>query len=324
MAENDRGELNNLALLKEWLTYLRESKGRSPATLRLYRRIMFAFVEGCVRGRSFDSVTPEQIEGWLQRPRHGTRSNGQVASAGTQHRDAAPIRGFYVWMRARGLSANMSVTLVSTPTVRNVHPKPMPDDAWRDLWAQAKGADAVALGLAFFGGLRREELTFLRVEHVDVAGRRLVGFPRKGGGDDVLPIGTMLDVFERKLPRLGADRLWDLLDEHVLPRGGHDFVIGWHDLGRPQRRAPGQRVGGLDVGQLDPQNINHWMVRQCKAAGIAHYSPHTMRHATATNLLRAGVPLPMASRLMNHSSVQTTMRYMKTGGDELAEWLDAS
>jgi hypothetical protein len=38
-------------------------------------------------------------------------------------------------------------------------------------------------------------------------------------------------------------------------------------------------------------------------------------------MVRAQVPLPIVSRLMNHTSVETTMRYVKAGSGELAEWL---
>lgn len=78
-------------------------------------------------------------------------------------------------------------------------------------------ADAIVLGLAFFGGLRREEITRLRVDTVDVGRRRLVSFVRKGGGEDTLPIGTMLDTFER-------------LFRICLPGGGHSSPSGPTDM----------------------------------------------------------------------------------------------
>ena len=58
-------------------------------------------------------------------------------------------------------------------------------------------------------------------------------------------------------------------------------------------------------------------------ANVPHIAPHQLRHSCATNLLRAGLPLPIASNLLNHANVHTTMRYMKAGGDELSEWLRA-
>jgi integrase/recombinase XerC len=49
-------------------------------------------------------------------------------------------------------------------------------------------------------------------------------------------------------------------------------------------------------------------------------TPHQLRHSAATNLVRAGIPIHLVSSLMNHSNVQTTMGYVSSGGEQLAEW----
>jgi site-specific recombinase XerD len=56
--------------------------------------------------------------------------------------------------------------------------------------------------------------------------------------------------------------------------------------------------------------INVLMNKYLKAAHIAkHYSPHCLRHAFATELLNAGVPLEVLKELMGHQSIQITLRY---------------
>ncbi|MFD5430149.1 tyrosine-type recombinase/integrase [Streptomyces sp. NPDC127084] len=42
-------------------------------------------------------------------------------------------------------------------------------------------------------------------------------------------------------------------------------------------------------------------------SGVAHYSPHALRHTYATRLLRAKVPAEVVSELLGHASVQTTI-----------------
>ena len=40
------------------------------------------------------------------------------------------------------------------------------------------------------------------------------------------------------------------------------------------------------------------------------YTPHVMRHTTATHLIEAGVILPVVKNVLGHSSIQTTQVYL--------------
>ena len=131
----------------------------------------------------------------------------------------------------------------------------------------------------------------------------------------------MLDTFEQRLPHLGAEQLWPLIADRADARDGNTFLIGWSDLGRPRRSVAASL---REPDQLDPQHLNHWLDRMTRSVNVPHVAPHQLRHSCATNLLRAGVPLPIASNLLNHANVHTTMRYMKAGGDELGEWLTST
>ena len=39
------------------------------------------------------------------------------------------------------------------------------------------------------------------------------------------------------------------------------------------------------------------------------YTPHTMRHTTATHMLEAGIPMMAIKNFLGHSSISTTERY---------------
>jgi len=43
--------------------------------------------------------------------------------------------------------------------------------------------------------------------------------------------------------------------------------------------------------------------------GFDEVTPHSLRHAFASGLVRAGVDLPTVMRLMGHRDVKTTMKY---------------
>jgi site-specific recombinase XerD len=55
-----------------------------------------------------------------------------------------------------------------------------------------------------------------------------------------------------------------------------------------------------------------------------HYSPHTMRHTTATHMLESGVPLMAIKNFLGHASVTTTERYaalsQATVNQKIREW----
>ncbi len=49
------------------------------------------------------------------------------------------------------------------------------------------------------------------------------------------------------------------------------------------------------------------------------YSPHSMRHTTATHMVEAGVPLIVIKNFLGHSSIQTTQIYAKISQSQLDE-----
>lgn len=57
-----------------------------------------------------------------------------------------------------------------------------------------------------------------------------------------------------------------------------------------------------------------------------NYTPHSMRHTTATHMLEAGVPLVVVKNFLGHVSLQTTQIYTEISQDtvnrQLKSWND--
>lgn len=110
-------------------------------------------------------------------------------------------------------------------------------------------------------------------------------------------------------------------DEQLpLPSDVGQALAGYLRDGRPAgaasrrvflaSRAPG---GGLSAGGVKT------IVRQrCRAAGLAPFGAHRLRHTAATQMLRAGSPLAEVGQVLRHRSAATTAIYAKV--DHAALW----
>jgi integrase len=96
---------------------------------------------------------------------------------------------------------------------------------------------------------------------------------------------------------LSPDVATALQQWHGLQAATADYVF-------PSRMT---RKGGLPLGA---RQIRNRMTRYLKLAAIAkRYSPHSLRHTFATQLLNAGASLEVVKELMGHRSLQMTLRY---------------
>jgi integrase len=296
--------------IDEYICWQKNQKRRTRGTLRVYGLILARYAEDVVGDRKLDEVTLEEIETWVQRPRTGGQNGKRtlVPSAATVSRDTTILRGLYSWAHARGVIARNPTELLSAPAPHNENPRPVDDDTWMAWWEcdllPAEVRSVLTLG--FFGGLRRGELAALRTEQVVFEPElRVVNFRRKGGGEDTLALGTGLRIHVEKLP-------------HLLP----DPEVAWAAL-RAATLQPGPLVPWVNEYHEDwrAQEVARLVDRAARGLRLPRFTLHQLRHSCATNLLRARVPIEMVSRYMNHKNISTTMRYVKSGGDELAAWL---
>lgn len=69
---------------------------------------------------------------------------------------------------------------------------------------------------------------------------------------------------------------------------------------------------------MQAESIGRSVARYCKNRGVSKTSIHLLRHSYALHMLTGGVDVAQVSRLLGHSSIVTTMRYLNLSGSNLA------
>lgn len=151
------------------------------------------------------------------------------------------------------------------------------------------GQERVLFQTAYACGLRISELVHLQVQDID--GSRMMVTVRQGKGfkDRLVPLS----------PRLLKEMRWFWQTHRSKP---------WLFPGS----QPGQPVHSGTVQRLFRQTL--------RRAGIEKAAtPHTLRHSFATHLLEAGVDILTVQKLLGHSNLSTTTRYVHISNRHLQQ-----
>ena len=145
--------------------------------------------------------------------------------------------------------------------------------------------DALVLVCLGVGGLRASEVCRLNAEDVMLQDDRIIlrvqGKRKK----------------ERLVPILGyLDLVRGYLTSWQKVRGSAPQFLGGHH--------------GSEVKRLTVGGIEYLVGIQSNTAGIAHLSPHALRHTTASLAIEAGMPLHQLRDRLGHSNILITERYL--------------
>jgi site-specific recombinase XerD len=148
--------------------------------------------------------------------------------------------------------------------------------------------------------LRRGELERLDVECFDREHGTLRIDGRKSGKERCVPLPPMvLQCLEAYLPRR----------HNVLERSA---ALG-------ERALLITRLGT----RLNAQTISNTIHRIARRAGVSIHSLHQFRHTCASDLLEAGVHLAQVQRVLGHSVIATTVRYIHIADPQRREAMRA-
>ena len=268
-----------------------EAADYSPATIDGYRKTLSAFV----RFMNDNGVTmPEDVqeEHIVDYIVHKKKTCNGV-SINTYFR---ALRAWFNWMAApqRQIIKSTPLAALKTPTMPRTIIRPLTyEQIQRMLYCCDKYLtglrDKAIVTLIFDAGLRRSELSNIRLDDIDLQ-RGAIKVMGKGAKERFVAIGETSK---------------SVLMEYLFKRNDS---------------LPWLLINKTKDGKLTPNAIYLAIKHMMQRAGITgvKMGPHTLRHSFATAAIRNGANLFYVQSLLGHSTLNMTRRYASTVDSEEA------
>jgi len=279
-------------LLSDYRGYLIRERGLVAGTMHNYETVARRFLSEWAKGGELDleGLVAADVTRFLQREfRDGHARGAKLLVTG--------MRSLLRYLHLEGRTARQLAPVVpATAGWRGSSlPRGLEPEQVARLLASCDRRTAVGsrdyaiLVLLVRLGLRAQEVASLELEDIDWSGGEVV-VRGKGRREERLPLPV--DVGEALVDYLRHGRpssqCWRLFVRAIAPH--HEVT----------NRAVGDVVRSA-----------------CVRAGLPEVGAHRLRHTAATEMLRAGVPLPEVGQVLRHRSLSTTAIYAKVDEKQL-------
>jgi integrase/recombinase XerD len=256
------------------LNQMRQDLARAEyaeSTRRSYLRTAKQFLEK--GGRSAEELGRDDVRRFIAE----LESQGKSASFMKMHLAAL------MYLFAKTLGRPNEVSFIAFPRQYSPLPEVLSQDEVDRLLRALHHRSYQAIAMVLYGtGVRLDEALSLEVGHID--GARGVIRVHHGKGNkarEVKLTPALLDWLRR---------YW------AKERPARPYLFSSRRTGRPPTQ----------------DTVRAALAQAADEAGIRkHVTPHVLRHSYATHLLDAGVDVRVIQALLGHSSLQTTMRYVR-------------
>lgn len=309
-----------LLLLESYFsTYLPIAKGLSSATIKSYKtafRVLLEFMyskknisAGEIKFEDFTSDIISEFLEWLETERK--------CSISTRNHRLSVLNAFSEYAQNRDFEAAsvFRTNLLKTPHKKGVIIKrsfftreeiklllALPDSH-----TAIGKRDCTLLCFMYASGARSQEVCELVVGDVSFCPNKAT-VKLLGKGKKVRIISIPADAAEILKAYIEYRKIQGRFDKHIFSSQTHEKMT---------------------VSCIE--EIFFKYIEKAKTAYPQHfreknYTPHSMRHTTATHMLEAGVPMIVVKNFLGHASIQTTQIYaeitQRTADKELKAWND--
>ncbi len=281
---------DSAVLLAEFRAWLDRERGLSPVSVRCYSKQAKYFLAavggpGVVGGLDAGRVTAFMVD--YSKDRNGWSAKAMVTS----------LRAF---LRFACVTGRTAVPLAgAVPAVAS----------WR-LSALPRSLPAAEIE-ALLDGCDRDTATGLR----DYAVLSLLARLGLRGAEAA---GLQLDDIDWRAGEIAVTGKGSRTERLPLPAAAGEALTAWLTDGRPRCESRAVFVTvRRPYRQLTPEAVRAVMGRACGRAGLERRGAHRLRHALATEMLRAGASLPEVGQVLRHRSQLSTSVYAKVDQDAL-------
>jgi site-specific recombinase XerD len=219
-------------------------------------------------------------------------------STGTVALMTRVVKNFFTYLEGEGIIFENPARNLKAPSVEKKMGYVPGERDMRKLLSRPDPAtftgirDRAILEVAYSTGVRLEELVGMKLSCIDLKNRALRIFG-KGRKERTVPLtGKAGEWLEKYIARARRELLKENIDEERL----------WID--RCGKAMTGNALQGM-------------LVRYSKEAGIRRISPHAVRRACATHMLRNGAHPVQIQMLLGHADLSTLSRYVNITLEEM-------
>jgi site-specific recombinase XerD len=273
--------------IDEFLESLRQAK-RSPATIEAYARELEQFRCYCTsRHLRVTQVTPKTALDYLDYVQSIRPSRGEAVR---RRMSVLSMYFAYVEMTTDGRVRNPLVPL-RRPRRQAPTPKAVDDEVIETLLAGISNVRDRAIVMLFVSsGLRLSELVSLDRGSIQVE------LTRFGDGTQAVGVG-------RVVGKGGKEREF-LVDLPTLKQ------LHEYERERGDDSAPALFLSNRKT-RMTPRAVQHMLCKWCARLELDPIHPHALRHTASSTWHRLGMDTLKISRLLGHSTVGITDRYIK-------------
>lgn len=289
----DKSDVRLNSVIQMYLMY-QEDKNHSPKTIRWYSDLIRRFAEYLAPDAQIKDITP----GVIKEYNRAVRQRG--LSKFTNHAYARTLKTFLKWLEREGYFSepiSRHVELPKVPKYEDVALEVLTDEEITHLLSLLDPStdvgcrDRAIVCLMLESGLRLEEVANLEVDDAHIK-EMYVKVRGKGDKEAYIPIGP---TTQKALSRY--------LTAFRIPTDARTETFFLNIYGEP----------------LKYEVVKTMFDRLKKRSGISRLHPHLLRHTAATRMLANGADLHSVQRLLRHSDIRTTLRYLHLVQGQLQE-----